>query len=85
MNLPETHEGITALVRHLYAAQREPGNYGGTTPKLALLIAEPDALIEHAVILAGEQGITDAQIRRVVPVAREPGTSARSGDYRGRS
>ena len=70
-----SREEITEYVRRSYASQdasfRRTGVSGATTGELPLGVAEPDVLIEEAIRLSEPEGITDAVLRRVVPVGKE--------------
>jgi hypothetical protein len=69
----ESVEEIVEYVREAYRAQRQPAWPGGKTPKLALGVAQPSPLIERAIQLSGREGITNAELRRLLapPIAKE--------------
>ncbi len=52
------------------AAYRWQRGQWDVTPRLPLQIAEPDVLIEHALRLAGTEGLPAVRLREIVPVAQ---------------
>jgi hypothetical protein len=53
-------EEVAEFVWFAYATQRREGG------RLPLAVAEPDALVERTIELAGELGIRDARLRKVL-------------------
>lgn len=72
----QTLDEVTAYVEDGYAWHRL-GGPGGTPRKLPPALASPSVLIEHALCLSGPDGLTNAQLRGVVPVPDDRRRAAR--------